>query len=36
MMNIGLEYICILFSYTQKFYEIYEEKINILHLQFVE
>ena len=26
MMNIGLEYICALFSYTQRFYEIYEKK----------
>ena len=36
MMNIGLEYICALFSYTQRFYDIYEEKINILYLQLVK
>ena len=36
MMNIGLEYICVLLSGTQRFYEIYEEKINILYLQFVK
>ena len=36
MMNIGLEYICGLFSYTQRFYEIYEEKRNILYLWFVK
>ena len=36
MMNIGLEYICVLFSFTQRLFEIYEEKINILYLQFVK
>ena len=36
MMNIGLKYICALFSYTQRFYEIYEKKRNILYLQFVK
>ena len=36
MMNISLEYICALFSYTQRFYEICEEKRNILYLQFVK
>ena len=36
MMNIGLEYIYALFSYTQRFYEIHEEKRNILYLQFVK
>ena len=36
MMNIGLEYICVLFSCTQRFYEIYKEKRNILYLQFVK
>ena len=35
MMNIGLEYICALFSCTQR-YGIYEEKRNILYLQFVK
>ena len=36
MINIVLEYICSLFSYTQRFYKIYEEKINILYLMFVK
>ena len=26
MMNIGLKYICVLFSCTQRFYDIYEKK----------
>ena len=30
MMNIGLEYMCVLFSYTKRFYEIYEEKRYII------
>ena len=36
MMNIGLEYICALFSCTQRFYEIYKKKRNILYLHFVK
>ena len=36
MMNIDLEYICTLFFYTQRFYEIYEEKRNLLYLKFVK
>ena len=36
MMNIDLEYICALFFYTQRFYEIYEEKRNLLYLKFVK
>ena len=32
----GLKYIYILFIYTQGFYEIYEEKKNMLYLQFCE
>ena len=36
MMNIGLKYVYILFICTQGFYEIYEEKKNILYLQFCE
>ena len=35
-MNLSLKYIYILFTYTQGFYEIYEEKKNMLYLQFCE
>ena len=36
MINISLEYIYILFSYTKAFYEIYEKKKKMLYLQFVK
>ena len=35
-MNISLKYIYILFVCTQGFYEIYEEKKNMLYLKFYE
>ena len=35
-MKISLKYIYILFICTQGFYEIYEEKKNMLYLQFCE
>ena len=36
MMNIGLKYIYILVICPQGFYEIYEEKENMLYLKFCE